>query len=195
VTIELAQWIKCLMYKLITGAYVLNIHAKLCGHGCLLEILAQEDIDLGAHEQAWLAKSVSSGSNKRLFADVKKCRLTGAWYSHLLRGCARAWQIQRWMFAANYWTENGVLIGKVRERIEGAEGVWNPIRTTMPTNQSSQELNHHPKNIHGQTHGSSCICSRAWPCWAPLGGEVLGPAKAQCPGIGECQDGEERRGG
>jgi len=24
---------------------------------------------------------------------------------------------------------------------------------------------------------TSCICSRVWPCWAPMGGEALGPAK------------------
>ena len=30
------------------------------------------------------------------------------WYSCLLRGSARAWQIQRWMLAANHWTENRV---------------------------------------------------------------------------------------
>jgi len=87
-------------------------------------------------------------------ADAKKCMLTGAWYSCLLRGSARAWQIQRQMLAANYWTENGVPIGGIRERIEGAERVCNPIRT-ISTNQSSQGPNHYPK-----TYGSSCICSR-----------------------------------
>jgi len=37
-----------------------------------------------------------------------------------------------------------VPIGGVRERIEGAEGAYNPIRTTIATNQSSQGLNNHP---------------------------------------------------
>jgi len=69
-------------------------------------------------------------------------------------------------------------------RIEGAEGVCNHIRTTIPTNQSSQGLNHHPKSTHGQTHGSSCICRRGWPCPAPMG-EALGPVKAGplCPPV------------
>jgi len=102
--------------------------------------------------------------NPNNIADAKKCMLTGAWYSCLLRGYARAWQIQRQMLTANCWTENGVPIGGVRERIEGVEGVCNPIKTTITTNQSSQGLNHHPKSTHGQTHGSSCICSRGWPC-------------------------------
>jgi hypothetical protein len=31
-----------------------------------------------------------------------------------------------------------------------------------------------PKN----THGSSCICGRGWPCLASKGGEALGPEKA-----------------
>jgi len=128
-------------------------------------------------------------------ADAKKCMLTGAWYNYLLRGSARAWQIQRWMLAANHWTENGVPIGGVRERIEGAEGVCNPIRT-ISTNQSSQGLNHHPKCTHGQTHGSSCICSRGRPCWASVGGEALSSAKARPLNVGECQSKEAgRRGG
>jgi len=113
--------------------------------------------------------------------EAKKCMLTGAWYNCLLRGSARACQIQRWVLAANHWTENGVPVGGIRERIEGAEGACNPIRTTVPTNQSSQGLNHYPKSPHGQTHGSSCTCSRGWPCWAPMGGEALGPAKAGPP--------------
>jgi len=53
------------------------------------------------------------------------------------------------MLTANYWTDNRVPNGRVRERIEGAEEVCNPIRTTIPTNQSSQGLNHHPKSTYG----------------------------------------------
>jgi len=93
------------------------------------------------------------------------------------------------MLVANHSTDNEAPIGGIRERIEGAEGVCNPIRTTS-TNQSSQELNHHPKRTHGLTHGSSCICSRGWPCWTPMGGEALGPAKAGPPSIGKYQDRE-----
>jgi len=78
----------------------------------------------------------------------------------LLRGIARAWQIQKQMLAANHWTENGVPAGGVRESIEGAEGVFYPTRRTIPTNQSSHGLNHHPKSTDGQTHGSNCIRSR-----------------------------------
>jgi len=100
------------------------------------------------------------------------------------------WQIQRQMLATNHWTENRVTIGGVRERMEGVEGVCHPIRTSKPTNQSSLGLNYHPKNTHGQTHGSSCICNRGWPCWEPVGGEALGPAKAELPSIGKCQSGE-----
>jgi hypothetical protein len=40
------------------------------------------------------------------------------------------------------------------------------------------------------THGSSCICSREWPCWTSVGGEALGPEKAGCPSVGKCQDRE-----
>jgi len=34
---------------------------------------------------------------------------------------------------------------ELKKRIEGAEGVCSPIRTTIPTNQSSQGLNHYPR--------------------------------------------------
>ena len=71
------------------------------------------------------------------------------------------------MLTVNHWTEhrvpNGVVKGGVRERTKGAAGVCNSIgRTAMSTNQtpqSSQELKHQPKSTHGETHGSSCICT------------------------------------
>jgi len=66
---------------------------------------------------------------------------------------------------------------EIEKGLKELKGLNNPIRTTMPTNQSSQGLNHYPKTIHGLTLGSSCICSRGWPCWAPKEGEGLGPAK------------------
>jgi len=131
-------------------------------------------------------------------ADAKKYFLTGAWYSCLLRGSARAWQIQRWMLTANHWIENRVTIGGVRERIEGAEGVWIPIRTTIPTNQSSQGLNTHPKTTHEQTHGSSCICSREWMALLCTRGR-RSPVKAQhafpTSSVRECQGEEVGRSG
>jgi hypothetical protein len=81
-----------------------------------------------------------------------------------------------------------------RERTGGTEGVCNPIRrTTISTNhtpQSSQGLNHQPRSTHGGTHGSSCICSRGFPCLASVGGQALGPVNAQCPSVGECYDRE-----
>ena len=125
--------------------------------------------------------------------DANKCLLRGAWYSCLLRGCARAWQIQRQMLATNHWTECGIPNGGVRERTEGAEGVCNPIgRTTMSTNQtpqSSQGLNHQPKSTHGEMHSSSHIRSRGWPCGTPIR-KALGPVKCQCHSVWECQDGK-----
>jgi hypothetical protein len=60
------------------------------------------------------------------------------------------------MLTANHWTEHRILNGGVREKTEGAEGVYNPIgRTTISTNQnpqSSQGLNHQPKSTHGGTY-------------------------------------------
>jgi len=89
--------------------------------------------------------------------------------------------------------ENRIPVEGIRERIEGVEGTCNPIRTTIPTNQSSQGLNHYLKPIHGQTHGFSCICSRGWPCWTPMAGEALGPAKGGPSSVVECQGGEAGR--
>jgi hypothetical protein len=54
--------------------------------------------------------------------------------------------------------------------------------------QSSQGLYHQPKSTHGGTHGSSCICSRGWPCGTSMRGEALGPVKTQCLSVGESQD-------
>jgi hypothetical protein len=53
--------------------------------------------------------------------------------------------------------------------------------------QSSQGLNHQPKNTHGGTYGSSSICSRRQPCQLSMGGEAVGPVKVLCPSVGEWQ--------
>ena len=37
------------------------------------------------------------------------------------------------------------------------------------------------------TDDSSHICSRRWLCWASMGEKALGPMKAQCRSIGECE--------
>jgi hypothetical protein len=54
-----------------------------------------------------------------------------------------------------HWNPNGGVGG----RTEGDEGVCKPMGgTTISTNlnpQSSQGLNHQPKNTHGGTHDSS----------------------------------------
>jgi len=76
---------------------------------------------------------------------------------------------------------------QVRERTKGAEGVCNPIgRTTISGNQTPQ-ISQGPKSTHGGTYGSSCICSRGWPCQELMGGEALGPVKAPCSSVGGCQ--------
>jgi len=91
--------------------------------------------------------------------EAKKCMLTRTKYRSLLWDTARACQIQRQMLASNYWTENGIPSGGIRERIERAEGACNLIRTTMPTNQSSQGLNHYLNTIYRLAFESNCICS------------------------------------
>jgi hypothetical protein len=54
---------------------------------------------------------------------------------------------------------------------------------------------HQPKSRYGETHGSNCICSRGWPCRTLIGGEALGPGKAQGSSEGECQGEEAGVGG
>jgi hypothetical protein len=56
-------------------------------------------------------------------------------------------------------------------------------------------LNHQPKSTHGGTQGSSWVCSRGWPYGTSMRGEALGPVKAQCPSVGECQYREVGVGG
>ena len=93
------------------------------------------------------------------------------------------------MLTANHLTEHWDANGEVRGRTKGAEGVCNPLRTKISTNQipqSSQGLNHQPKSIHGGTNGSSYICNREWHYLATMGRKALGPVKAPCPSIGEC---------
>jgi hypothetical protein len=52
------------------------------------------------------------------------------------------------------------------------------------------------ENTWGEgTHGSSHICSRESPHQKLMGGEALGPVKALCSSVGECQDREAGGGG
>jgi hypothetical protein len=99
------------------------------------------------------------------------------------------------MLTAYHWTEYRVHNEGVGERTQGAEVVFSPIgETTELTNQLPQNfqgLNNQPKS----THGSSCICSRGWPSQSSMGGEALGPVKALCPSVGECQGQEAGVGG
>ena len=62
---------------------------------------------------------------------------------------------------------------------------------------NKENRNHQPKSTHGGIYGSSCICSTGWSSWISMGGEgeSLGPVKALCPSIGECQDREVGVGG
>jgi hypothetical protein len=51
------------------------------------------------------------------------------------------------MLAANHWTELGDLNRGVRERIEGAEGVCNPIGIIAISN--NQDPHPHPQELPG----------------------------------------------
>ena len=104
------------------------------------------------------------------------------------------WQLQKCMLTAIHWTEHRVYNVGARERAQGAEGVYSPIDgTTIWTNQypqSSDGLNHQPKNKHGGTQDSSHIWRRGRTCGISMRGEALSLLKVLCHSIGECQDRE-----
>ena len=121
------------------------------------KILARENIDKvwSRHWRKGHPEIVSPGIHaiyrhqNETLSEAKKCLLTWAWYSCLLRVSAKAWQTHRHMLSANHYTEHMIPNGGVRERTEGAEGVFNFTGRTISTNQtpptpaqSSQELNH-----------------------------------------------------
>jgi hypothetical protein len=49
-------------------------------------------------------------------------------------------------------------------------------RTKPPTKEYTEGI-----------QGSSCICSRGWPCGTSITGEGLGLVKVLCPSVGKCQ--------
>ena len=67
-------------------------------------------------------------------ATIGKCLLLEAWYGCLLRGSARAWQIQKQMLSANHWTEHRIPNGGVRERTKGAERACSSMVGSNPVN-------------------------------------------------------------
>ena len=82
----------------------------------------------------------------------------------------------------------GSLMEKLEKGLKELKGFAAPYveqqYETSRTPQSSQELSHQPKSTHGRTHGSNLICGRGWPCQTSMGGDALGPVKAQCPSVG-----------
>jgi len=56
----------------------------------------------------------------------------------------------------------------------GFKNIYHNINQLEPSELPRDQ----PKNIHGQTHGSSCICSRGWPYLASMRGESLHPVEA-----------------
>ena len=65
-------------------------------------------------------------TNSDTIVDDKKYLLTGAWYSCLLSGSARAWQALRQILAANHCTEHKVPNGGVREGMIYLKGLACP---------------------------------------------------------------------
>jgi hypothetical protein len=68
----------------------------------------------------------------------------------------------------------GVNMGSPMEELE--KGLKEPkgFETPEEEQQYQPTRQHQPRS----THGSSCICSRGWPCHASMGGEALGSMQA-----------------
>jgi hypothetical protein len=83
--------------------------------------------------------------------------------------------------------------GLISKKLDSGESN-NPIKkcyTEQSKEFSTEEYwiaKKHLKSTNGGTHGSSCICSRAWLSQALMGEEVLGPVKARSPSVWECKD-------
>ena len=141
----------------------------------------------------WRKGHPTSGSiphqspNPDTHVDVKKFLLTGVSWEALPVS-----EKYRGGLSVNHWTKHRVPNGGAINRIQGAEGVCSPLGEktvwTNPYPHSSQGLNHQSTSIHGETHGSSRISSREWPCRSSMRGEALCPVRAQCPSLEECQD-------
>jgi hypothetical protein len=76
----------------------------------------------------------------------------------------------------------------LEKKTEGAEGVYKPIGRTILTNKtpppsSQNEITNQKLHMKGPMAPNAC--SREWPYRASMGGEALGPLKAQCPSVGE----------
>ena len=81
------------------------------------------------------------------------------------------------------------------KELKGFAAPWEEQQYELTSTPRAPGTNHQPKSTHGGTHGFSCICSRGWPSRISVGGEALGPKKALCPSMGECQDQEAGVGG
>ena len=65
--------------------------------------------------------------NLDTIVDAKKCMMTGAWYSRLLRDSARSWSIWMQMLTANLHPDYRHPNAGVRGSTEGAEGALSGI--------------------------------------------------------------------
>ena len=100
--------------------------------------------------------------NLDAIVDAGKYLLMGALYGFLLRGSARACQIQKRMLAVNIGLSVGSLMEELEKGLKLKRGFTAPLRgATVSMGQTSQitlGLNQQAKSTHGRTHGSGCIC-------------------------------------
>jgi len=74
--------------------------------------------------------------------EAKKCRLTGTRCRSLLKETPRIQQIYSRNQQQATDLRTGPLLKESEKGLKELEGAYDPIRTTMPTNQSFQGLSH-----------------------------------------------------
>ena len=138
--------------------------------------------------------------NPDTITDVMLYLQTGTYHGCPLRGSTSSWLWQKQILTVNHCTEVRDPCGRVRGRIEGAEGDGNSIgRPTISTNTDPWELPETKPPTKEHTQGGLMawhICSRRLPCQGSVAEDVSNPVETWCPPLGspsQRQRGEEMR--
>jgi hypothetical protein len=119
--------------------------------------------------------------NPDTITDAMLCLQTGASHICPLRYSTSSWLKQIQILIINLWNKVKDPYGRIRGRIEGAEGMA-PL-PTVSTNMdplSSQNLIHQPKCTYGLVCGPWHMCSRGLPCLSSVGEVKINSVKTLC---------------
>jgi len=111
----------------------------------------------------WGLHPISCQPNPVTIVDANNYMLARARYGCLLRSSARALLIQMSMVAASHWTEQGDTYRRVREKTEGAGGVYNTIgKPRASTNETPPECPGTKSPTSVYTWRDSCLQPHIW---------------------------------